>query len=173
MTRPLAVALSALLALLVAAGGAAWLTDQYKDAKKRAAEAQETVASLRAQLDNTDAGVVTVTQYVDRVRTIEVKGETIVKEIPRYVPAQADAACAIPGGFVRLHDAAATGDQLGAGPGDTDAAPSGVALSAVAETVAGNYTACHANAAQLSALQDLLRAQGATIIGEPAHAEAQ
>lgn len=168
MTRPLALALSALLVLLAAAGGAAWLTDSYKDARKRAADAESTAASLRAQLDSTDAGVVEVTKYVDRVQTVYVKGETIVKEIPRYVPAQADAACTVPGGFVRLHDAAATGAQLDAGPGDPDAAPSGVALSAVAETVAGNYTACHANAEQLSALQALLRAQGVTIIGEPA-----
>ncbi len=53
-------------------------------------------------------------------------------------------------------------------PGDPDAAPSGVPLSAVAATVATNYTTGHANAAQLTALQDTLRAQDVTIIAEPA-----
>ena len=173
MTRPFALALAALLVLLAAAGGGAWLTDSYKDAKKRAAEAEATTASLRAQLDSTEAAVVVVTKYVDRVQTVYVKGETIVKEIPRYVTAQADAACTVPVGFVRLHDAAATGDQLGESGGAADAAASGLALSAVAGTVASNYTECRANAEQLSALQATLRAQGVTIIGEPDHAEAQ
>jgi hypothetical protein len=37
--------------------------------------------------------------------------------------------------------------------GDADAAAAGVALSAVAGTVAANYQTCHENAQQLRALQ--------------------
>ena len=44
-----------------------------------------------------------------------------------------------------------------ASAGTADAPAPGVALSAVAETVADNYTACHATAAQLTALQDHVR----------------
>ncbi|MCY1557670.1 hypothetical protein D9M68_945400 [compost metagenome] len=128
--------------------------------------AEATVASLRIQLDNTEGSVVTVTRYVDHVETIKVKGDTIIKEIPRYVPVQADAACTVPVGFVRVHDAAAAGAVLDSGPGDADAVPSGIALSAVTGTIAGNYTSCHADAEQLSALQATLREQGVTIIGE-------
>ena len=56
------------------------------------------------------ATVKVVTQYVDRVRVVREKGETIIKEVPVYVPVQADAACTINRGFVRLHDAAAAGE---------------------------------------------------------------
>ncbi len=165
MNRPLAIALIAVLLLVSAAGGGAWLTSRYRAALQRATEAEENAASLRSQLDSTEAGVVTVTRYVDRVQTIQVKGDTIIKEIPRYVTAQADAACTVPVGFVRLHDAAATGALFDPHPGGIDASPSGLALSAVASTVTGNYTTSHANAEQLSELQQLLRDQGVTIIG--------
>jgi len=155
------------LALLAAAGGLAWwATSSYHAAVKRADQAETTAATLRKQLDNAKAATVTVTQYVDRERVIRVKGDTIIKEVPRYVPAQADAACVVPRGFVRLHDAAAAGAVRDSNPGDADAAPAGVALSTVASTVAANYTDCHVDAARLSSLQQTLRDQGVTIIGE-------
>ncbi|WP_029046579.1 hypothetical protein [Cupriavidus sp. amp6] len=166
MNRTLALVLAGAVLVLGVAGTGAWMTDRYKAAQQRASDAEAITASFRAQLDSTEAGVIKVTEYVDRVQTVYVKGDTIIKEIPRYVPAQADAACTVPVGFVRMHDAAAAGTVLGPGAGDSDAAGSGIALSAVAGTVAGNYTSCRANAEQLSALQQLLRDQGATIIGE-------
>ena len=88
------------------------------------------------------------------------KGDTIVKEVPVYVPVQADAACAINRGFVRLHDAAAAG-ELPEPARDADAAAAGLALSAVAGTVAANYQTCHENAEQLRALQAWVREMGA------------
>ena len=63
------------------------------------------------------------------------------------------AACSVNRGFVRLHDAATAGD-LPKPAGDADAAASGVALSAVAGTVADTYRICRENAEQLTALQD-------------------
>lgn len=168
MNRTLVIALVAVLTLLGTASAGAWFIAQYRDARQRAADAEALVASLRSQLDSTDAGVVEVIRYVDRVETIRVKGDTIIREVPRYVPVEADAACTVPAGFVRLHDAAATGAVLDPNPRDPDAAPSDVPLSAVAGTVADNYTTGHANAATLKTLQDTLRAQGVTIIGEPA-----
>ena len=159
-----AVAIVVLLA--VAAGLAWWATDRYIAAVDRAEKAETTANALRTQLTNIQSATVTVTQYVDRERVIREKGETIIKEVPRYVPIQADAACVVPRGFVRLHDAAAAGAVPDSDPGDADAAASGVALSAVAGTVAGNYTDSHANSAQLMSLQQALRDQGVTIIGE-------
>lgn len=100
-----------------------------------------------------------VTEYVDRVQIVERRGATLIKEVPVYVSAKADAACTVNAGFVRLHDAAATGaDVPAAGPArGADEKPSGIALSAVAETVVGNYTDCRANAEQLSKLQEYVR----------------
>lgn len=166
MNRTLAIALTALVVLVTAATLGAWATKRYADTRERAEMAETTVASLRSQLDSTEASVVTVTRYVDRIQTVQVKGDTLIKEIPRYVPAHADAACTVPVGFVRLHDAAAAGTVLNAGPGDSDAGPSGLALSTITGAIADNYTTCHRNGEQLSALQATLRAQGVTIIGE-------
>lgn len=79
-------------------------------------------------------------------------GETIVKEVPVYVTPEADAACVLHRGFVRLHDAAAA-NQVPDAPGTTDAAPAGIALSTAAGTITDNYERCHENAEQLTALQ--------------------
>ena len=159
-----AVAIVVLLA--VVAGLSWWATDSNNAAVDRADKAETTAGELRTQLNNAKAATVTVTQYVDRERVISLKGDTIIKEVPRYVPAQADAACVVPRGFVRLHDAAAAGTVPDPDTGDADAAASGLALSAVASTIAGNYTDSHANSEQLSTLQQALRDQGVTIIGE-------
>lgn len=168
MNRSLAIVLAVAAALALAATAGAWATHSYKRTQQRADDAERTVASLRAQLDSATTATVTVTRYVDRVETIRLKGDTIIKEIPRYVTPQADASCTVPVGFVRLHDAAAAGNLLNPGAGGADAAPSGLALSAVAGTVAGNYTNSHANAGQLTELQALLRRQGVTILGDAA-----
>ena len=98
-----------------------------------------------------------VTQYVDRVRTVREAGETIVKEVPVYVPAQCDADGRLPAGWRVQHDAAAAGS-----PADparaADAQP--VAPDAAAETVARNYLTCRETAEQLTALQQWVREQG-------------
>ncbi|ASL74673.1 hypothetical protein DOT66_16665 [Ralstonia pseudosolanacearum] len=159
-------AFAVLCVLAAVAGLGVWLAHSYDAAIDRADTAERTAADLRTQLKGAQGSTVTVTQYVDRVQTIRLKGDTIIKEIPRYVPVQADASCVVPRGFVRLHDSAAAGAVPDPGAGDADAAPSGVALSAVAGTVADNYTDSHANSEQLAHLQQLLRDQGATIIGE-------
>lgn len=122
---------------------------------------QATVEQLRQAFDQgRELGTVRdriVTQYVDRVQVIEKRGATIVKEVPVYVSEAADRACAVPAGFVRLHDAAAHNLSPPGPAGAADEAPAGIALSTVAGTVAANYTSCSANAEQLTQLQALLR----------------
>lgn len=99
-----------------------------------------------------------------RARTVT---RTITKEVPVYVPPQADAACPVPWGIVRLFDAAASGsDDAGAiraaiAPGQPDASPSPYHLSDLAALFATNLADARANAAQLSALQAAVRAGGA------------
>ena len=135
--------LLALAALGVALVGFGWI----KGAGHVQAQWDAAVRERQAQ-----ATVKVVTQYVDRIRVVREKGDTIIKEVPVYVPVQADAACTINRGFVRLHDAAAAG-ELPEPARDADAAAAGLALSAVAGTVAANYQTCHENAEQLRALQ--------------------
>lgn len=134
-------------------------------AERRAQTAEKEAAQLMTDLNDARENPVVITKYVDRVREIRVKGDTIIQKVPVYVSAEADAACTVPAGFVRLHDAAARNATLD-DPGTADARPSGVALSAVAETVADNYTAYHELAARFDALRDKLRASPYVTIEE-------
>ena len=145
--------LLALTALGVALIGFGWIKGaSHVQARWDAAIQQQALQTAAIRERQAQATAKVVTQYVDRVRVIREKGETIIKEVPVYVPVQADAACSINRGFVRLHDAAAAG-ELPEPARDADAASAGIALSAVAGTVAANYQICHENAEQLRALQ--------------------
>lgn len=166
MFQRLALQAIVALSLTAAIGGGVWWLDRRGDiAETKAAAAQARADSLESQLEDARGNVKVVTQFVDRIQTIREVGRTIEREVPVYVTQQADAACVIPRGFVQLHDAAATGVPTAGSPVDPDAPAAGLALSAVAETVAGNYTSCHETAAQLKALQDKLQSIGVRVDG--------
>jgi hypothetical protein len=145
--------LLALAALGLALVGFGWVKGAgHVQAQWDTAVQQQALQAAAVREEQAQASVKIVTQFVDRVRVIREKGDTIIREVPIYVPVQADAACAINRGFVRLHDAAAAG-ALPEPARDTDAAAADIALSAVAGTVATNYQTCHETAEQLRALQ--------------------
>ena len=151
-----------LAVLGVALVGFGWIKGaSHVQAQWDAAIQQQALQTAAIRERQAQATVKVVTQYVDRVRIVREKGETIIKEVPVYVPVQADAACTINRGFVRLHDAAAAG-ELPQPARDTDAAAAGIALSAVAGTVAANYQTCHENAEKLTALQVWVSEMSAT-----------
>lgn len=112
-------------------------------------------ADLASKLKLAEATTRVVTKYVDRVQIVHERGATIIKEVPVYVTATADAACTVPVGFVQLHDAAAAGIPPVGSAGDPDAPATGVTLSAIAETNTANYSHYHAAAEQVTALQQL------------------
>lgn len=142
-----------LAALSVALGGFGWIKGaSHVQAQWDAAIQQQALQAAAVRERQAQATVKVVTQYVDRVRVVREKDDTIIKEVPVYVPVQADAACTINRGFVRLHDAAAAG-ELPEPARDADAPATDLALSAVAGTIAINYQTCHENAQQLRALQ--------------------
>jgi hypothetical protein len=154
--------LLALVVLVAALIGFGWVKGAgHVQAQWDAAVQQQTLQAAVVRQRQAEATVKVVTQYVDRVRVVREKGDTIIKEIPVYVPVQADAACTINRGFVRLHDAAAEG-RMPEPARDADAPAAGIALSAVAGTVATNYQTCHENAEQLMSLQKWIREMGAT-----------
>ena len=147
----------AIAALAVALTGLGWVKGAgHVQSQWDAAVHQQTLQIAAVRQRQAEATVQVVTRYVDRVRVVREKGDTIIKEVPIYVPVQADAACTINRGFVRLYDAAAAG-ELPEPARDADAASAGIALSAVAGTVAANYQTCHENAEQLRALQTWVR----------------
>ncbi len=149
--------LLALAALCIALFGFGWLKGaSHVQAQWDAATAAQQLAMAEVQTRQAEATVQVVTQYVDRIQIVREKGDTLIQEVPVYVPVEADAACTVHRGFVSLHDAAAAG-ELPTAPGDPDAPAEGLALSAVAATVVTNYQTCHENAEQLKALQDWIR----------------
>ena len=149
--------LLALAALGIALFGFGWLKGaNHVRAHWDAATAAQQQAQAQVQIQQAEATVQVVTQYVDRIQIVREKGDTLIQEIPVYVPVQADAACTVHRGFVSLHDAAAVG-ELPQPAQDADAPAEGLALSAVAATVVTNYQTCHENAEQLKALQDWIR----------------
>lgn len=147
----------AVAALAVALIGFGWNKGaDHVQAQWDAATQKQTLQATAVRQRQAEATVKVVTQYIDRVRIVREKDETIIKEVPVYVPVQADAACTINRGFVRLHDAAAAG-ELPEAARDADATAAGLALSTVATTVTANYQTCHENAEQLRALQTWIR----------------
>ena len=122
-----------------------------------ALDAQKEAAMLQAVQRAARIEDRVIYRTVDRWRTVVEKGETIVREVPTYVTVESDRRCVVPVGFARVHDAAAHNSVLPASAGPADEADSRIALSTVAETVAGNYQSCHENAEQLRALQTWVR----------------
>ena len=152
----------ALVLLAAALIGIGWIKGAaHVQAQWDAAVQQQALQTSATRLRQAEATVKVVTEYVNRVRVVREKGDTIIKEVPIYVPVQADAACTINRGFVRLHDAAAA-SELPEPAGDADAPAAGIALSAVAGTVATNCQTCYEIAEQLKALQTWVREMTAT-----------
>ncbi|MGP8432008.1 hypothetical protein ACT2FY_39435 [Paraburkholderia fungorum] len=123
-------------------------------AKWDAEKSHTAIATAKTEAAQANVTARVVTQYVDRVKTVRERGQTIVNEVPIYVPS--DSACDLPAGFRLLHDAAAAG-ELPAPAGTADAAS--VSAQTVAATVAENYATHHATAEQLEALQRWVREQ--------------
>lgn len=103
----------------------------YTEAQRKTTKASDASTKVGEKVEEAKVEVRTITQ-------------TLTREVVRYVPAAADAQCVVPVGFVRLHNAAATGVLSNpADPaGQSADAASGVALSAVGATVVYNYGAC-------------------------------
>lgn len=66
--------------------------------------------------------------YLTQTRTVRERGQTIVREVPRYVTPDDDRACPVPAGFVSLLNAAAR-NELPSAPGSAHATPAGPAAN--------------------------------------------
>ena len=142
---------AALAGLVTAAAGWGYVKGaRTVQAEWDAATIRQSQTVARIQVAQAQVTERVITQYVDRVRTVHEAGETIVREVPVYVPAQCDADGRLPAGWRVLHDAAASGQPADAARA-ADAQP--VAPDAAAETVARNYLTCRETAEQLMALQ--------------------
>lgn len=138
----------AILALAATVFATGWVKGSNQvQARWDAATGAQAVAVTTVKRRQAEVTVQVVTQYVDRLHKVREVGQTIIKEVPVYVPANSPA---LPGGFRVLHDAAARGEL----PDATRAADApGVPAQDLADTLAANYLTCRETAKQLTALQ--------------------
>lgn len=129
--------------------GFGWMKGSaHVQAEWDAATAKQSLQVARGEKAQAEATVKVVTKFVDRVRVVKETGAALTREVVRYVPSDS---CDLPPGYRVLHDAAARGEPADtAGNVDAPAVPAQDAAAAVID----NYTACHANAEQLVALQN-------------------
>lgn len=132
--------------------------EREKQEVARLSLAQEANARYRAEVARGNAMAARLEGAKTKTRTVT---KTLTREVVNYVTPLAVRHCAIPLGFVRLHDAAAANHLPAASRLDADA-PGGVDLVAVAETVAENYGTCHEWREQLDALIDWHRSASLT-----------
>ena len=83
----------AVIIFIVSSYAIGFHTGKMQELKK-----QEVVA-LRANVKQQQSSVKTVTEYVDKVKIVRQKGETVVKEIPVYITKDVDSGCVIPDAF--------------------------------------------------------------------------
>lgn len=147
------------VALLCVAG--LWFFGRYQKEQGREEVRAEWQASIqkgkkeieRIKAESERVTVKVETKYVDRIKEVRVKGDTIVQKIPVYISRDLPE---LPGSFRVWHDAAAQ-NIIPEASADLDAAP--VAPVDVAATVAANYATCHATSEQLTGLQEWVREQ--------------
>ena len=83
----------AVIVFIVSAYAIGFHTGKTQELRK-----QESVA-LKAAIKQEQASVKTVTEYVDKVRVVRQKGETVIKEVPVYITKDVDSGCTIPNSF--------------------------------------------------------------------------
>lgn len=144
-----------LLALLTTAyiKGMAHVQDQWNDSIQK-----ENIATLTRTVVRHEITEKVVTQFVDKVKIVKEKGDTIIKEVPYVVTKEVDSACPINNGFVRLWNDSNKG-ELSASTRDIDASTSRVVLSDVATQHAREAEICRATEEQLKSLQQWIREQ--------------
>jgi hypothetical protein len=144
--------LAVIAIVLVAAFGTGWVKGNAHGTQKLIDyQGKQAVATIALMKERIKVVTEVQTKYVDRIKEIFVKGDTIEKEVVKYVTQIDDSRCAVPVGFVREYDAAWSGTPAGP-PAESDRGPSGIPLSGIAEADAHNATSCLALKAQRDGL---------------------
>lgn len=106
-------------------------TEQRREADREAARANRAIATK------------TEVVYRDRIEKIYVNGDEIEKQVPIYITEVDSSRFTVNAGFVRLYDAAWSGESAGPAT-ESDREPAGISLAQVAAVEAGNATSCRA-----------------------------
>lgn len=126
------------------------ISKMEKDAATLRAEKAELETKLALEIANIKERV--ITKYVDRVKIVKEKEYVYRDQATNNVPDRT----VLSNGWVYLHDAAAAGSDAES-TRSADDTSSGVASNQALAVVTENYATCHANAEQLTALQQYVR----------------
>jgi hypothetical protein len=117
---------------------------------------KQAAASIKIVQAQAKVVIETQVKYVDRFKTVYIKGETIEKQVPIYITAADNAACSINAGFVHVYNAAWSGNDTGSAA-DSDREPSELSLVTLAEADAHNATSCIAWREQALGLREFYK----------------
>jgi hypothetical protein len=158
---------AALLVLLVGGVWLYWvsLQDTIEQLHADLETAQRETTEARAQRDSAQATTRVVTQTVEKVVEVKVKGDTIIQKVPVYVTEKADTGCTVTNGAVSVLNSAAANVLLPGNPGGVQDGPSGVALSTVTRTAAEWASLYWQLAERYKGLREWAETQGAICRG--------
>jgi hypothetical protein len=154
------IALFAVAATAIGGFAAGWKVHDWRDGAAQVHAARAAVKTVQRQAAASQVVAVADQRMQDRVRTVT---RTLIEKVPTYVSPPTDVRFPVPWGYVRLHDAAAVGDDLSAAAPSAarpDGAASNVKVSEAASVVVANYGSCRADQARLAELQAWVRQMG-------------
>jgi 2-succinyl-5-enolpyruvyl-6-hydroxy-3-cyclohexene-1-carboxylate synthase len=156
---------AALAALVLAAYGVGRLQEAHRGADAMVAYVgQQAAQSARIVVRQAKVVTVVETKYVDRIQKIYVEGKQIEADIPQYITPADAGLFAVNAGFVRVVDAAWSGEPAGPAA-DSDRGPAGIPLDRIAAVEAGNATSCRAWREQALGWRDFYAGQQVAING--------
>jgi hypothetical protein len=158
LLNPLYKYLAIVLAVLAVIGGLFYSGVRHanKNWEFKMLEKDKEIAELR--IKQNEVTIKTETKYIDRIKEVKVKGDTIIEYVPQYITAKNDAACIIPNGFVSLSNAAMQ-NRLPEPATTANEEPSGVSLTEVSRNTVRNYTTCYETREQVIGLQNWIMEQ--------------
>lgn len=122
---------------------------------------------LQRQKENSHKiSVGVITKYVDRIKVIHEKGDTIIKKVPVYVTRKDDSKCTVNRGFVSLWNSSNKG-LLPATSRTVNAEPSAVKLSDIASQHSREVGICKVTEQTLVSLQAWVREEYKAVNGHP------
>jgi hypothetical protein len=155
------VIIAMLVGFALAVAGSFYEGTHYEHLKQEAAVSakKDEVIDVMAKSEVINSAASTAQALA--VQKIDGLTQTLIMEVPKYVTVKYTEKCGnLPLGFVRLHDAAASGLPPVPDPaGQSNDAASSVDLARAGSVVATNYGNARANAEQLANLQALISRQ--------------
>lgn len=156
---PLQYRAIAILVMIASVFGYGWTQGAEHQLNKQAIiDSQKNVKILQARIKQAEITEKVVTRYVDKIRIIKKKGDTIISQVPVYITQENDNNCTVPESFSLLWNTANRGDI----PETTrtlNETPSAIVLSDIAAQHATEASICRETEQQLVSLQDWIKAQ--------------